>query len=75
MTYVLLVVREDQQPDFIQGSIEEINEALILAMKDGSLDSEDFDYYQNWQLLAIEDDRLTVVNRYECLKVPQFSVV
>ena len=74
MTYVLLIVRDGQQPDFIQGSIDEINEALRVAMENGSIDTDDWDFYQNWQLLAIEDDRLTNVNRYECRSVPQFSV-
>ena len=74
MTYVLLIVRDDQQPDFIQGSIDEINEALRRAMDNGSINTDDWDFYQNWQLLAIEDDRLTTVNRYECRSVPQFSV-
>ena len=74
MTYVLLIVRGGQQPDFIQGSIDEINEALRQAMENGSIDTDDRDFYPNWQLLAIEDDRLTNVNRYECRSVPQFSV-
>lgn len=74
MTYVLLIVRDGQQPDFIQGSIDEINEALRVAMENGSIDTDDWDFYQNWQLLAIEDDRLTTVNHYECRSVPQFSV-
>ena len=74
MTYVLLIVRDGQQPDFIQGSIDEINEALRQARDSGSIDTDDWDYYQNWQLLAIEDDRLTTVNCYECRSVPQFSV-
>lgn len=74
MTYVLLIVREGQQPAFIQGSIEEINEALRQAMENGSIDTDDWDLYQNWQFLAIEDNRLTAVNRYECRSVPQFSV-
>lgn len=62
MTYVLLIVRDGQQPDFIQGTIDEINEALRRAMDSGSIDTDDWDYYQNWQLLAIEDGRLTTVN-------------
>lgn len=74
MTYILLIVRDGQQPDYIQGTIEEINEALRAEMEIGSIDTDDWGYYQNWQLLAIEDGRLTTVNRYECRFVPQFSV-
>lgn len=74
MTYVLLIVRDGQPPDFIQGTIEEINEALRCAIENGSIDTDDWDFYQNWQLLAIEDNRLTMVSHYECRSVPQFSV-
>lgn len=70
MTYVLLVVKEDQQPDFIQGSIKEINEVL----RNGAI-NDSIDHHQNWLLLKVEDGFLTPVHDYEYRNVLQFSVV
>ena len=74
MTYVLLVVRDGHHPDYFQGSIDEINEALRKAMDDQSIDTDDWEFYQNWQLLAIEDGQLTPVNNYCARSIPQFEV-
>jgi hypothetical protein len=74
MTYVLLFVRENGCPDFFQGSIEEINKQLMGAWINDDIDQEEWDFSQNWQLLAIEDDRLTQVNACVVTSVPQFSV-
>jgi hypothetical protein len=75
MTYVLLFNRGGNgQPDYFQGSIEEINKQLMGAWLNEDIDQEEWDFSQNWQLLAIEDDRLTAVNMCVVTSVPQFSV-
>lgn len=74
MTYVLLYVNTDMQPCYIQGTVEEINNRLRTLWVNGDIDPDDWEQYQNWQLLGIEDDQLTPLERVECKTLPHFEV-
>jgi hypothetical protein len=75
MTYVLLFNRGGHGlPDVFQGSIEEINKQLMEAWLNEDIDQEEWDFSQNWQLLAIEYGQLTTVGRCEMRSIPQVSV-
>lgn len=73
MTYVLLYV-EEKQPCFIQGTLEEINARLRTLWLNQAVDQEDWEYYQNWALLGLEDGILSPVNVVECNSIPHFEV-
>lgn len=72
--YVLLYVNCDKQPCYIQGSIEEINDALRTRWMKGDIDGDYWEFFNNWQLLGIEDGQLTPINTFECGNVPYFEV-
>ena len=75
MTYVLLYVDQDMTPCYVQGSMAEINERLRTRWINGDIDSEEWEYRQNWQLLAIEDGQLTPLSNVACNTVPHFEVI
>jgi hypothetical protein len=72
--YVLLYIDTDNQPSFIQGSITEINEQLQTRWLNHDIDRDDWEQYDNWQLLGFEDGRLTRIGNVECSTVPHFEV-
>ncbi len=72
--YVLLFVDQSKQPRYIQGTVEEINKRLAELWEADEIDRDDWDFYSNYDLLAIEDGALTKVNRWELMNVPQFEV-
>ena len=73
MTYVLMYL-EEQQPCFIQGTMEEINERVRTLWVNQSIDRDDWEFYSNWALLSLEDGVLTPVSNVECNTVPYFEV-
>ena len=75
MTYVLLVVDTDHKPRYLQGTIAEINAQLRTMWVNDEIDRDDWDFYSPWELLGIEDDRLTPVERVQCMSIPQFEVI
>ena len=74
MTYVLIYTDSENHPEYIQGSIEKINDELKTRCLSGEIEHADWDYYQKWKLLAIEDGRLTPVNTVECHITPYLEV-
>jgi len=74
MTYVLLYVNTDMQPEFIQGTVEEINERLRTLWINGDIDRDDWEFRSPWQLLGVEGDQLTPMERVECNSIPHFEV-
>lgn len=73
--YVLLYVDRDMIPCFIQGSMTEINEKLRTRWINGDIDKYNWEEYHNWQLLGIEDGRLTPMNHVQVNTVPHFEVI
>lgn len=74
MTYVLLVVDIDNKPCYLQGTIAEINVELRTLWAKDEIDRDNWDF-SSWELLSIEDDRLTPVERVQCISIPQFDVI
>ncbi len=76
MTYVLLVVDADNKPRYLQGTLAEINAELRTLCANDEIDSDNWDFSSPWELLYIEDDRLTPtpVERVQCMSIPQFEV-
>lgn len=74
MTYVLLYIDSDNHPDYIQGTIEQINEQVQTLWINGEIDREDWEQCDRWQLLGIEDGLLTPMNRVECTRIPYLEV-
>ena len=72
--YVLLFVDENKQPRYLQGTLAEINKRLAEMWEANEIDTDDWEYYSNYDLLAIEDGALTKVNRWELMNIPQFVV-
>ena len=72
--YVLIYTNSSNQPCFIQGTLAEINAEVHMAWVNGDIDQEDWDFSSPFELLCIEDDRLTPVNSWEMRSVPQFVV-
>lgn len=73
MTYLLLYI-SGVHPEYIQGTMEEINEQLKERWLSGDIDHDDWDHYDNWQLLCIEDNQVTEVVVFENTSVPRFTV-
>ena len=73
-TYVLLYVDAENKPRFLQGSIATINAELQKQWLNGEIDRDEWDFSNPWELLGIEDGRLTPVERVECTSIPQFEV-
>lgn len=73
MTYVLLYV-EEKQPCFIQGTLEEINDRLRTLWLNQAIDQDDWEFFQNWALLGLEDGILSPMNSVECNSIPHFEV-
>lgn len=71
--YVLLYVDVNKQPCYIQGSMEEINSQLRTLWMNHCIDRYDWDLYDNWQLLGVEDGCLTPMNRVDCVNIPYFE--
>lgn len=74
MTYVLLYVNIDKQPCYTQGSVAEINEQLRTLWLNGDIDRDDWDFCSPWELLGIEDGRLTSMGNVVCTTIPHFEV-
>ena len=72
--YVLLFVDNTNQPRYVQGTLSEINRELRKAWEGGEVDHDEWEYSQNWELIAIEDGRLTPVERSVMNMVPQVEV-
>jgi hypothetical protein len=72
--YVLLYVNQDNQPCYIQGSMEHINAAFRNIWIDGDVDREEWGYQEPWQLLGIEDGRLTPMYNVTGIIAPHFEV-
>jgi hypothetical protein len=72
--YVLLYVDSDNQPSYIQGTVEEINTRLRTLWINGDIDRDDWDFRSPWELLGIEDGALTPIERVECSHIPHFEV-
>jgi hypothetical protein len=72
--YVLLFTDECQNPRYIQGSIEEINAEFRVLWNEGVIDRSEWDGKEPWQLLGIEDGRLTPMSNVDADRVPQFEV-
>jgi len=75
--YVLLYINADDKPDYIQGaSVDEINARLAIESKNAYLEDVfgEWQIKDNWQLLGIEDNRLTPLANVEMYTVPQFNV-
>ena len=66
MTYVLIYVNIDMQPEFIQGTVQEINERLRTLWINGDIDRDDWEFRAPWRLLGIEGDQLTQMGNVEC---------
>ena len=73
--YVLLYTNSSNQPCFVQGTIEEINAHVHKAWVNGDIDPDDWEFSSPFEMLCIEDDRLTPVNSWEMKNIPQFTVV
>ena len=74
MMYVLLFVDNTNQPRYLQGTLKDINRELQKAWEGGEIDHDDWEYNQSWELIAIEDGRLTPVERSVMNMVPQVEV-
>jgi hypothetical protein len=73
--YVLLYVNTDSQPCYVQGTMAEINAHVHQAWINGDIDPDDWEFSSPFEMLCIEDGRLTPVNHWEMTRVPQFIVV
>ncbi len=74
MNYVLLYVNEDNEPQYIQGTVEHINARFREVWESGAINPDDFDYRGNYQLLGLEDGILTPMVNVACSMSPQFTV-
>ena len=72
--YVLLYINQDNQPCYIQGSMEHINATFRNIWTDGDVDMEEWAYQEPWQLLGIEDGLLTPMASVTSNMVPHFEV-
>jgi hypothetical protein len=72
--YVLLYVDSNNEPGYIQGTVEEINTRLRTLWMNGDIDRDEWEFRQPWQLLGIEDEGLTPIERVECSHTPYFEV-
>lgn len=72
--YVLLYVDSNNEPGYIQGTVEEINTRLRTLWMNGDIDRDEWDFRQPWQMLGIEDGALTPIESVECSHTPYFEV-
>ena len=72
--YVLLYVDSNNEPGYIQGTVEEINTRLRTLWMNGDIDRDEWEFRQPWQLLGIENGGLTPIERVECSYTPHFAV-
>lgn len=72
--YVLLYVNQDNEPCYIQGSMEYINAAFRNIWAGGGVDREEWAYQEPWQLLGIEDGELTPMANVTGIIAPHFEV-
>ncbi len=72
--YVLLYVDSNNEPGYIQGTVEEINTRLRTLWMNGDIDRDEWEYRSPWQLLGIEDGGLTPIERVACSHTPYFEV-
>ena len=71
---VLLFVDNTNQPRYSHGTLRDINRELRKVWEGDEIDHDDWEYHQNWELIAIEDGRLTPVERSVMNMVPQVEV-
>lgn len=72
--YVLLYVDSNNEPGYIQGTVEEINTRLRTLWMNGDIDRDEWEFRQPWQMLGIESGGLTPIERVECSHTPYFEV-
>ena len=72
--YVLLYTNSSNQPCFVQGTLAEINDHIHQAWIDEEIYQDQWGFSSGFNLLCIEDGRLTPVNHWEMIKIPQFTV-
>ena len=70
MTYVLMYVDNDGHVAYVQGTVQEINTAMQ-GLTDVGFD----EYGRDFELLGIEDDRLTPLSNVLLSYAPQFTVI
>lgn len=74
MIYVLLYVDDNNQPRVIQGTLERVNKQLHDLWVGNHIDHDDWENYENWTLMSLEENRLTTVTVAECIRIPQILV-
>jgi hypothetical protein len=72
--YVLIYTDSSNQPRYVQGTLAEINAHVHQEWVNGDIDQDEWDYVPPFEMLCIEDGRLTQVNSWEMTRVPQFTV-
>jgi hypothetical protein len=74
--YVLLYTDSARQPCFVQGTIAEINAHIAQECADDNLGADPHDFLDSsdYNLLCIEDGRLTPINAWFVSYAPQFTV-
>ena len=70
----VLIYMEDEQPCFVQGTLQQINATFRRLWESGAIDKKDWDDYGNWKMLGIEDGELTEMSNVEWALVPQFEI-
>ena len=70
MTYVLMYVDNDGHVAYVQGTVQEINAAMP-GLTDVGFD----EYGRDFELLGIEDDRLTPLSNVLLSYATQFTVI
>lgn len=70
MTYVLMYVNNDGHVAYVQGTVKQIN-AVMQELTDVGFD----EYGRDFELLGIEDDRLTPLSNVLLSHAPQFTVI
>ncbi len=72
--YILLFVRDNGCPDYFQGTLAEVNALLKEAWINHEIDPDFWDYHNPWQILTVEDGRLTPINNAMIENLPQIGV-
>ena len=72
--YVLIYTNTEGNPCYTQGTMEEINADVRVQCGLGYIDRENWEFTGSFELLCIEDGKLTQVNSWEMTNIPQFCV-
>lgn len=75
MRYVLIYVDSENMPQYLQGSIDEINAKVHTLWANGDLDRDDWEFREPWHLFGIEGDQLIEMEQATCTKIPHFEVI